>query len=216
MFQAIRREGEGQGFIITVVFLGFWLYTPHAIPMKGTMETAPATERVPLKLGVYYSPDFRNYQRCPTCAAQGGDRWDFPLGTTSARLFDRVFADMFTSVQSLGSRPPFSGSQAKLDAVLEPKIESFDFTCPISKRGLTPPRSPTALPSTPSVESRWPPGRSGALAASTGRLTLTSSAGRERQPPWPCRTPRLKFVTGFPEIPEVRRLINQAKTSSPK
>ena len=25
-----------------------------------------------------------------------------------------------------------------------------------------------------------------------------------------------KFVTGFPDIPEVRRLVNQAKTSSPK
>ena len=123
--------------LLILVFLGVFGCTPPlTIPMKGTMETAPATAKVPLKLGVYYSPDFRNYSYTPYpwmsefWDSRGGDRWDCALGNTSARLFDRVFSDMFTSVQSLDSRPPLRGSQTKLDAILEPKIESFDFTEP--------------------------------------------------------------------------------------
>ena len=194
MFQQSGRKGRVRVSLLLVVFL-VALGCTHAIPMKGTMEAPPTTERVPLRLGVYYSPDFRNYRYV---GSRGGDRWDFPLGTTSTRLLDRVFADMFTSAQTVGSCPPFSGSQGKLDAVLEPKIESFDFTLPFLKTGLTPPRSPTALPFTRSMESRWPPGRSGVLAASTGSLALTSPAGRERQPTWPCRTPRLSSLLDSP------------------
>ena len=131
MFKQSGMEELVRVSFLLLVFLVIFGCT-HAIPMKGTMETIPQTERVPLKLGIYYSPDFRNYKYV---GSRGGDKWEFPLGNTSISLFDRVFSDMFTSARNVDSLPPFSGPQAKLDAVLEPKIESFDFALPFLKTG---------------------------------------------------------------------------------
>ena len=99
------RQSGGKEMIrvslLLVVFL-VALGCTHAIPMMGTMEAPPTTARVPLRLGVYYSQDFRNYRYL---GSRGGDRWDFPLGSSSTRLFDRVFADMFISAQKWGQPP---------------------------------------------------------------------------------------------------------------
>ena len=109
MFKQSGMEELVRVSFLLLVFLVIFGCT-HAIPMKGTMETTPTTERVPLKLGVYYSPDFRNYKYV---GSRGGDRWEFPLGNTSVSLFDRVFSDMFTSARSVDSLPPFSGSSSQ-------------------------------------------------------------------------------------------------------
>ena len=209
--------------LLILVFLGvFGCTPPMTIPMKGTMETAPATARVPLKLGVYYSPDFRNYSYTASpymyqlLGPKGGVLCDFPLGNTSTRLFDRVFADLFTSVQSLDSRPPLRGSQAKLDAVLEPKIESFDFTDPHLKEGantaeITYRFTLYALSGEPLAS--WTVRGTGSKHR---KVDFNFVSGPGEAVALAMQDAATKFVTGFPDIPEVRRLVNQAKTSSPK
>jgi hypothetical protein len=211
-----RQSGGREMVRVSLLLLVFLvaLGCTHAIPMKGTMEAPPpTTAKVPLRLGVYYSPDFRNYRYV---GSRGGDRWDFPLGSSSTRLFDRVFADMFISAQSMGSRPPLSGSKGKLDAVLEPNIESFDFTIPYLKTGAY----------TAEITYRF------TLYAMNGEplasWTVRGFASKHGKPSfdfarWPGEAADLamqdaasKFITGFPDIPEVRRLINQARASTPK
>lgn len=210
-----RRSG-GKGMVRVSLLLAVFLVAlgcTHAIPMKGTMEAPPTTARVPLRLGVYYSQDFRNYRYV---ASRGGDRWDFPLGSTSTRLFDRVFSEMFTSAQSVDSRPPMSGSPGKLDGVLEPKIESFDFALPFLKTGaytaqITYRFTLYALNGDPLTS--WTVRGTGSKHGKVGYEFAR----------WPGEAADLamqdaatKFITGFPDIPEVRRLINQAKASSPR
>ena len=220
MFQQSGGKEMARVSLLLVVFLVV-LGCTLAIPMKSTMEAPPTTARVPLRLGVYYSPDFRNYSYTAYTWismnwSSRGDPWVFPLGNTSARLFDRVFSDMFTSVQSLDSRPPLRGSQAKLDAVLEPKIESFDFSEPHLKEGAY----------TAEITYRF------TLYALNGEplasWTVRGTGSKHRKPGFdfasgPGEAADLamqdaasKFIAGFPDIPEVRRLINQAKTSPPK
>jgi hypothetical protein len=212
MFRQSERKETVRVSWLLVVFL-VALGCTHAIPMKGTMEAPPTTARVPLRLGVYYSPDFRNYRYV---GSRGGDRWDFPLGNSSTRLFDRVFADMFTSVQSLDSRPPLSGSQGKLDAVLEPKIESFDFAIPYLKTGaytaeITYHFTLCALNGEPLAS--WTVRGAG---SKHGKPGFDFARGPGEAADLAMQDAATKFITGFPDIPEVRRLINQAKTSSPK
>ena len=174
--------------LLILVFLGvFGCTPPMTIPMKGTMETAPATARVPLKLGVYYSPDFRNYSYTASpymyqlLGPKGGSSVISPWGTRAPDYLTGCFPTCSPRFRAWTAVRP--SEAAKPNSMLSWNRRSSPSILPtlISRRGLTPPRSPTALPSTPSVESRWPPGRSGALVASTGRLTLTSSAGRGRQ-----------------------------------
>jgi hypothetical protein len=185
----------------------------HAIPLKGTMETIPVTERVPLELGIYYSPDFRNYKHV---GSRGGDKWDFPLGNTSVVLFDRVFSGMFASARSVDSLPPFSAPQGKLDAVLEPKIESFDFALPFLKTGAY----------TAEITYRFTLySLSGDQIAS---WTVRGSGSKHGQvgfefARWPGEAADMamqdaatKFMTGFSDHPEVRRLVNQTRRPSPK
>ena len=80
-----RQSGGKEMVRVSLLLLVFLvaLGCTHAIPMKGTMETPPTTDRVPLRLGVYYSPDFRNYRYV---GSRGGDRWDFPLGSTQHQI----------------------------------------------------------------------------------------------------------------------------------
>ena len=212
MFRQSERKETVRVSLLLVVFL-VALGCTHAIPMKGTMEAPLTAERVPIRLGVYYSQDFRNYRYV---GSRGGDRWDFPLGTTSTRLFDRVFADLFTSAQSVGSCPPFSGSQGKLDAVLEPKIESFDFTLPYLKTGaytaeITYRFTLYALNGEPLAS--WTVRGAG---SKHGKPGFDFARGPGEAADLAMQDAASKFIAGFPDIPEVRRLINQAKTSSPK
>ncbi len=213
MFQQSGGNEMARVSLLLVVLLVV-LGCTHAIPMKGTMEAPPTTVRVPLRLGVYYSPDFRNYRYV---GSRGGDRWDFPLGNTSTRLFDRVFSDLFISAQNVGSRPPFSGSQGKLDAVLEPKIESFDFTIPYLKTGaytaeITYRVTLYALNGEPLAS--W---TVRGAASKHGKVGFDFARGPGEAADLAMQDAATKFIMGFPDIPEVHRLINQAsRTSSPK
>jgi hypothetical protein len=212
MFKQSGMEELVRVSFLLLVFLIIFGCT-HAIPMKGTMETTPTTERVPLKLGVYYSPDFRNYKYV---GSRGGDGWEFPLGNTSVSLFDRVFSDMFTSARSVDSLPPFSAPQPKLDAVLEPKIESFDFALPFLKTGAY----------TAEITYRF------TLYSLRGdqiaSWTVRGSGSKHGQvgfefARWPGEAADMamqdaatKFMIGFSDDPEVRRLINRTRIPSPK
>lgn len=104
----------------------------HAIPLTPTMSRPPTVRQVPLAVGVFYSPEFRNYTHS---GWRGGDRWDFPLGEASVKLFDQAFPIMFESLVPVSSRPPLAPDGRKLAAVIEPKIEGFDFNLPFIKTG---------------------------------------------------------------------------------
>jgi hypothetical protein len=185
----------------------------HAIPMKGAMETPIAVNQVPLKVGVYYAPEFRNYVYK---GSRGGDRWDFPLGSASVKLFDQIFPETFAKVAHVDSRPPFSGSPSALDAVLEPKIEYFEFSLPFLKTGtyageITYRFTLYSLKGEPITS--WTVRGTGAKHGQVGFEFAR----------WPGEAADLamqdaatKFMTGFSEIPEVQRWIRQAHGSPSK
>jgi hypothetical protein len=183
----------------------------HSIPMKGVLETPPAVGKIPLNVGVYYSPEFRNYKHE---GARGGDRWEFPLGSASVSLFDRVFSETFISTMTVESRPPLSGS--KLDAVIEPRIEAFDFNIPYLKTG------------TYTAEITYRFTIHSIKGDPVTSWTVQGSAAKRGQAGfefarWPGEAADLamqdaatKFMKGFYDVPGLQRWIKEIKASPPK
>lgn len=183
----------------------------HSIPMKGVLGTPPAVERIPLKVGVYYSPEFRNYKHE---GSRGGDRWDFPLGSASVSLFDRVFPETFISTMTVESRPPLSG--IKLDAVIEPKIEGFDFGIPFLKTGtytaeITYRFTLYSLKGDPVAS--WTVRGSG---AKRGQIGFEFARWPGEAADLAMQDAATKFMNGFSDVTEVQRWIKETKASPPK
>jgi hypothetical protein len=104
----------------------------HAIPVKGTFAPPPNIGRIPLQIGVYYSQEFRTYEHN---GARMGDRWIFPLGPASVDLFDRALPILFERVLPVATRPPLAEGTPRPAAIIEPRIEDFDFSLPFLKTG---------------------------------------------------------------------------------
>lgn len=180
----------------------------HAIPLKGTAVLPQAAERMPARVGVYYSPEFRAYVHS---GEKGGDTWNFPLGQASVNIYDQAFATIFTKTVPVGQLPPQPAGGPVLDAVIEPRIVGFDFTLPFLK---------TSTYSSQITYSYILYSPDGARIAS---WTVTGFGAKHGQmgfdfARWPGESADLamqdaasKFVTGFRTVPEVMSWLRKRK-----
>lgn len=100
--------------------------TPHrmAIPM-------PA-HKTPLKVGIYFSSAFENYQYSES---KWGDTWVYPnLGRASTYQFRDALEENFIKVVKL-SHPPskLQSDEYALDFILAPEIQAYSFDIPFTK-----------------------------------------------------------------------------------
>lgn len=102
----------------------------HAIPLSPTPPASSASPKVAEDVGVYFSEEFRTFQHR---GSRGGDSWIFPLGRASVDLFGAVFDQVFQSAERVDSLPPLDKEHASLAAVIEPRIEEFEFDIPFFK-----------------------------------------------------------------------------------
>jgi hypothetical protein len=105
-----------------------------SLPPAG--DRATVVEKIPLAVGVFYSPEFRHYRytwnRCqelaqrPGRTAQGCDldlHIDINnLGQASVALVDRALWAMFERVETLDVRLPAPGAAPALAGVVEPEM----------------------------------------------------------------------------------------------
>ncbi len=88
-------------------------------------------DKMPVTIGLYLTDEFRNYRYTDSTKTLGTtyDFWN--LGSESAGMFEVGLSRIFEKVVVVGQKPPFSQAQpAPLRAVVEPKIEGFDFKVP--------------------------------------------------------------------------------------
>lgn len=129
-------HARGQGSAVAVA-LASWIPIivlagcSHAVPLKPTLDPPPGVSLAPVAVGVYYSPEFRRDERQ---IHRAGDRWDFAVGDASVRLLDRAWPALFETAVPVPNRPPLA-PDIKVAAVIEPKIEAFDFPLPFLKTG---------------------------------------------------------------------------------
>jgi len=105
----------------------------HQIPISGNIESMPVVTRLPVAVGVYYSPEFKVYKYE---ASRYGDIWIYPIGTASVEMFDRLFPVLFETSLSVDRRPPMPpGPFNNLDGVIEVRFDTFEFALPLIKNG---------------------------------------------------------------------------------
>lgn len=105
----------------------------HTIPLNATVSETGKVTKVPLAVGVFYTPQFRAYKHE---GSRMGDKWIYNLGEASVNLFDKVFPTLFQEARHVQERPPIASGEDYLNAVIVPKIEAFDFSLPFLKTGI--------------------------------------------------------------------------------
>jgi hypothetical protein len=86
---------------------------------------APLLDELPLKAGVYYSPEFRAFTHTEE---RWGTQWEIALGGAHVTKIDRLLRAMFPELVDVPdlARPP----QPPLDLILEPRFEEYSFVTP--------------------------------------------------------------------------------------
>jgi hypothetical protein len=92
----------------------------------------PLVEPLPLKVGLHYDPELTDYTYTEDLPSDA--TWSFTLGDVNTKLFDGAFNALFEQTIQVddtgGTGDPYDG----LNAVIEPKLEAFEFSLPRQSR----------------------------------------------------------------------------------
>ena len=101
------------------------------VTLTPTLIEKTYPDKMPVNIGLYLSDEFKNY-RVTDSTKTLGTTYDFwNLGSESAGMFEVGLSKIYEKVVVLDEKPPFSKAKSvPLRAVLEPKIEGFDFKVP--------------------------------------------------------------------------------------
>jgi len=93
-------------------------------PLKTEFPT-PLIENLPVSVGLYYDDDLRNFTYNETVS--DGTSWTIELGESNLRLFNRLFAAMFSKTVEIDD---IQNSPAGLDGIIHPVLEEYAFLTP--------------------------------------------------------------------------------------
>jgi hypothetical protein len=93
---------------------------------------APLIEPLPLRVGLYYSPQLTDYVHSEADDAE--TEWSLDLGNANIRMLDTVFAALFTATQRLASMPAPGEAVTGLDAIIAPAIDAVEISLPSQSR----------------------------------------------------------------------------------
>lgn len=100
-------------------------YKDHVIEPGQAYDGEPLVTPLPLTVGVYYTPEFRNYEgNTSRSNDRRVDRYHLRLGPASVALFDRILAAQFAEVRSVDRVPTPDAGEPGLDAVIEVSFAS--------------------------------------------------------------------------------------------
>jgi hypothetical protein len=190
------------GLLMVSMLVALTCACTHVSSLKATVDRPPNVVQVPLVVGVYYSPEFHAYKHVRTRQTH---RWVVPVGQASVSLFDRIMPMIFANVVPVPSRPPLSATEQSVAAVIEPRIEQFDFVFPwvfgtytaeITYRFML--YSPDGTPL-----ASWTVNGRGERDWRRDDLTHTKPIGDASN--LAMKDAAIKFMTGFRDIPHVRQ-----------
>jgi len=100
----------------------------------------PLLKPLPLKIGVYYNDDFRNYESMFNPLSEfpeSESRWNIRLGKANIALFDYILPHVFEEVTPVQHLSEANEDMGNFDIILEPSITSYscnlDFITDFSK-----------------------------------------------------------------------------------
>ncbi len=103
--------------------------TDYQIDPGAVLGAKPLIEPLPLTVGIYYGPEFRNFETVQTRRDHNSiDRYHLRLGRPSMALFNLAFGALFAKTVALSTAPPWGDGEPGLQAAIAPRIESASFS----------------------------------------------------------------------------------------
>lgn len=98
-----------------------------SVVVEGTVPT-PLVNKIPAKIGVYYSQEFRDYRYFEEIRDSGS--WSIDLGAQNLSFFRNLSSSLFESVVEVAEPPLTKAEMHKLDGLVVPEIAKFGFLTP--------------------------------------------------------------------------------------
>ncbi len=105
----------------------------NEVVVKGQFPQ-PVLEKLPVTLGVYYNPEFRNHEFFDRSTTRGESDWIVRTGDAQTQMYDTLLGGMFERVIYLNELPREdrvdSVGAEKVDAVLVPHVDELQYSIP--------------------------------------------------------------------------------------
>ncbi|MBT4162073.1 MAG: hypothetical protein HOC70_02645 [Gammaproteobacteria bacterium] len=98
-----------------------------SVVVEGTVPT-PLVSKIPARIGVYYSDEFRNFRYREVI--QDAGTWNIDLGSQNLTFFRHLMGSLFRGVQEVHEPPLTRDEMTELDGVIIPRIEKYGFLTP--------------------------------------------------------------------------------------
>jgi hypothetical protein len=89
------------------------------VPLNPTLPESTKRDKLPITIGIYYKPEFRNYKYAHA-------NYRAEVGHANLTLFNKALAAMFQRPVEIPQLPSSSAAARAVDVVIEPTIEEFD------------------------------------------------------------------------------------------
>ncbi len=182
-------------------------------PPKPEVNRTQGMSQIPIAVGVYYDTAFRAYEHHFII---GTTSFNVSVGKTSVALFDEVFPIVFKRAVPVISRPPLLPGGPRVAAVIEPKIEEFEMDHPFIMIGTTFSAEVTFRFTLYSLDGEQ-------IVSSTyvGKGKMLASLFNQGRPPGEATSIAMqeateKFMSDFPNLPQVQQWIRQAGVADAK
>jgi hypothetical protein len=90
----------------------------------------PLMSRLPLTLGVWYGPEFREHEFFDEAKGRAESDWLVRTGEAQVALWDTLLTGMFERVVPLDARPAPEQGNPAVDAVLIPRVDELQYAIP--------------------------------------------------------------------------------------
>lgn len=99
--------------------------TDYQVDPGAVLSEKPLIEPLPLTIGVYYGPEFRNFETVKTRHDGNSlDHYHLRLGRPSMALFNLAFGALFAETVALSAAAPWQDGEPGWQAAIAPRIES--------------------------------------------------------------------------------------------
>jgi len=105
----------------------------NQVVVEGEFPT-PLVDKVPITLGVYYDPEFRDHTFQEISDSRGESDWIVQTGESQVKMYDTLLQGMFDQVVMLNEIPRkdriAAVDEQRIDAVLVPHVDELQYTIP--------------------------------------------------------------------------------------
>ena len=128
-FRAVYRSGRRLLAVTAVLLAG----CANQVEVQGQFP-APVLDKLPLKIGVYYDPEFRSHEFYDEADSREEVDWIVRTGEAQVEMYNTLLPGMFEEVVMLNELPRRDRVDTvldqDLDAVLVPHVQELQYSIP--------------------------------------------------------------------------------------